>query len=689
MTPSRLYHGFRWLSLLLIPAFMSAACGLQVTGTPTSAPTSAPVATTLAQGILYQEDFTDPASGWPVETGDTFKIGYHPPDFYHLEVSAPDNSETVFEGEEFGDFTVETEVVVDHTSDQTPNGVFWYGLAVRGSSNQYYAFTIFPRTQAWQVYKVSTAGSVVLAQGTDDSIQGMAARDHLRVDAKGSDFVFHINDRTVTQLQDADYGDGEVGFVVHTENEPLAHIHFDSLIIREVDTTATTTPLPQGVLYQDDFTDPESGWPAETAEARKVGYHPPDFYHVEVSAPDHSEAVFEGKAFDDFTVETDVLVDHTSDQAPNGVFWYGLAVRGQADQFYAFTIFPRAQAWQVSKYSAAGPVVLAEGNADSIQGMTARDKLRVDAQGPKFVFQINDRVVATFADADYGSGEIGFVVQTEDEPLAHIHFDSLTIREVDQAAIAQAPTLTPPPPTPTLPPTETPAPLATATPTTAPPPEGMVLVPAGEFLMGSAIGPANERPEHLVQLDAFYLDVHEVTNAAYRECVEAGGCSGGGGARLNNPTYESHPVVLVNWDQAKAYCEWAAKRLPSEAEWEYAASGAENSTWPWGNDFEPVRSAASAPDVQPVGRYPDGASPFGVEDLAGNVAEWVADAYDPNFYASSPTSNPLSATGNSRIYRGGSYGNTDGAFYTTSRRYIKARLFSDVDIGFRCAADLP
>jgi formylglycine-generating enzyme required for sulfatase activity len=102
-----------------------------------------------------------------------------------------------------------------------------------------------------------------------------------------------------------------------------------------------------------------------------------------------------------------------------------------------------------------------------------------------------------------------------------------------------------------------------------------------------------------------------------------------------------------------------------------------------------VRSAASAPDVQPVGSYPDGASPFGVEDLAGNVAEWVADAYDPNFYASSPTSNPLSATGNSRIYRGGSYGNTDGAFYTTSRRYIKARLFSDVDIGFRCAADLP
>ncbi len=493
MIQPRLYNGFRWLSLLLISALMNAACGLPVTGTPTPAPTSAPVATALPQGVLYQEDFTDPDSGWPVETGEAYKIGYHPPDFYHLEVSTPDNSETVFEGEVFGDFTVETDVLVDHTSDQAPTGVFWYGLAIRGSPDQYYAFTIFPRTQVWQVYKVSTAGSVVLAQGADGSIQGMTARDNLRVDAKGSDFVFHINDQAVAQIQDADYGEGE----------------------------------------------------------------------------------------------------------------------------------------------------------------------------------------------------IGFVVQTADEPLAHIHFDSLTIREVDQTAIAQVPTLTPLPPTPTSPPTETPTPLATATPTTAPPPDGMVLIPAGEFLMGSAVGPANERPEHSVQLDAFYLDMHEVTNAAYRGCVEAGGCSGGGGARLNTPTYESHPIVLVNWDQAKAYCEWAAKRLPSEAEWEYAASGQENLTWPWGNEFEPVRSAASAPDVQPVGSYPDGASPFGVEDLAGNVAEWVADAYDPNFYANSPSSNPLSITGNSRIYRGGSYGNSNGAFYTTSGRFIKSRLFSDVDIGFRCAADLP
>jgi formylglycine-generating enzyme required for sulfatase activity len=171
--------------------------------------------------------------------------------------------------------------------------------------------------------------------------------------------------------------------------------------------------------------------------------------------------------------------------------------------------------------------------------------------------------------------------------------------------------------------------------------------------------------------------------------VEAGACSGGGGSRLNNPNYENYPVVLVNWDQAKAYCEWAAKRLPSEAEWEYAASGPENFAWPWGNQFEPVRSAASAPDVQAVGTYPDGASPFGVLDLAGNVAEWVTDAYDPSFYANSPSSNPLNTTGSSRIYRGGSYGNADGTFYTTSRRYVKSRSFSDVDLGFRCAANLP
>jgi formylglycine-generating enzyme required for sulfatase activity len=223
----------------------------------------------------------------------------------------------------------------------------------------------------------------------------------------------------------------------------------------------------------------------------------------------------------------------------------------------------------------------------------------------------------------------------------------------------------------------------------------MALIPAGSFLMGSATGQANEAPEHEVTLDAFYLDIFEVSNAQYRACVEDGGCTPSIKADSytytgyrDDPKYNDYPVVGVTWDQTAAYCSWAGKRLPTEAEWEYAASGPENLTWPWGNTFEANLSAASAPDTQPVDSYPGGVSPFGVYNMAGNVAEWVADVYDETFYANSPARNPLSSgDGAGRIFRGGSFANLDGAFFTTSRRYGNARTFFDVDLGFRCARD--
>jgi formylglycine-generating enzyme required for sulfatase activity len=110
--------------------------------------------------------------------------------------------------------------------------------------------------------------------------------------------------------------------------------------------------------------------------------------------------------------------------------------------------------------------------------------------------------------------------------------------------------------------------------------------------------------------------------------------------------------------------------------------------WPWGDTFDPGKLPAAVRDVQPVGSYPAGASPFGVFDMAGNVAEWVADVYDSAFYAGSPASNPKNAgDGAARIYHGGAFDNLDGAAYTTSHRYTKPRTFNDVDVGFRCARD--
>jgi formylglycine-generating enzyme required for sulfatase activity len=498
----------------------------------------------------------------------------------------------------------------------------------------------------------------------------------------------------------------------------------------------------EGVLAQDSFADSGSGWPILSEGTYLFGYHPPDYYHVEVGSPENHTVVSRQPNFENVTVETKVLVDHTDTEGGN--FRYGLALRRTAeDQYYAFTVSSRTGTWQVLKSTPANLEVLAEGPVETLQGFAPAgftpdktDTLRVDANGSDFVFQINGQPVTQVNDAAYSSGEVGFFVETFDETLAHIHYDELIIREVEFEPVALAvpevtltaeitPTLeatpttsvsdaitatapisptatTPPSPTsePTLEiePTATAEPPTPPTATTEPPPpvaapEGMALIPAGQFLMGSSTGAANEAPEHAVSLAAFYLDLFEVTNAQYRQCVNSGGCTPGNAADSftykgyrDTAAYDNYPVVGVNWDQAEAYCRWAGKRLPTEAEWEYAASGPENLTWPWGNTFDPNLSAASASDTQPVDSYPAGVSPFGVYNMAGNVAEWVQDVFDENFYGNSPAENPVSTgSGAGRAYRGGSFGNPDGSFYTTSRRYGNTRTFSDVDIGLRCA----
>jgi len=173
----------------------------------------------------------------------------------------------------------------------------------------------------------------------------------------------------------------------------------------------------------------------------------------------------------------------------------------------------------------------------------------------------------------------------------------------------------------------------------------MVYVPAGEFIMGSDERDGNEQPMHTVYLDAFYIDKTAVTNAQYRKCVEAGACDAPRETTdYDNADYAQHPVVYVNWFQAKAYCEWVGKRLPTEAEWEKAARGTDGRKYPWGNTFDGSRLnfcdknctlSWKDPSVDdgytgtaPVGSYPVGASPYGALDMAGNVYAWVADWYD-------------------------------------------------------------
>jgi serine/threonine-protein kinase len=269
------------------------------------------------------------------------------------------------------------------------------------------------------------------------------------------------------------------------------------------------------------------------------------------------------------------------------------------------------------------------------------------------------------------------------------------------AQVAQAPTATAPPAPTDTPPEPTEAP-PTAEPTTTPAFDaaaaGLVAIPAARFAMGSVDGPADEQPPHEVVLDPYYIDQFEVTNGRYQACVQAGAClppaSAGSFTRaayFGSPEYVDHPVVAVTWDQAVAFCAWdGGKRLPTEAEWEFAARGDDGRRFPWGNDFDPSRLPAGEGDTTRAGTYPAGASPYGVHDLAGNVLEWTADFYEPLYYIESVSENPPGPEfGDERVLRGGSFGNPEGQFYTTTRRYHLRPDYADVDVGFRCARDAP
>ncbi len=223
---------------------------------------------------------------------------------------------------------------------------------------------------------------------------------------------------------------------------------------------------------------------------------------------------------------------------------------------------------------------------------------------------------------------------------------------------------------------------------------GPVLVPAGEFRMGTAGGSGDETPQHTVYLDAFQIDRTEVTNALYAQCVAAGVCTAPSSVNSNkrssyygNSQFANYPVINVSWEDARKYCAWSGGRLPTEAEWEKAARGTDGRAYPWGNespDAQRCNFDRNIGDTTPVGGYPAGASPYGALDMAGNVWEWTADWYAEEYYATSPAANPQGpATGDARVLRGGSWYN-DERSVRAANRYGDFPGDWDDFIGFRC-----
>jgi formylglycine-generating enzyme required for sulfatase activity len=277
------------------------------------------------------------------------------------------------------------------------------------------------------------------------------------------------------------------------------------------------------------------------------------------------------------------------------------------------------------------------------------------------------------------------------------------------------------PPTPTRPPTATPFTLATPTPLPPPPtptplppaapeseeaeagaeaPEAagpavtdvMIEIPAGTFVMGSDTGDPEDSPAHEVDLPAFEIDKFEVTNADFAVFADETGYvtfTEQGGQRSWRDEWgvgeDSHPVVMVTWDDAAAYCEWLGKRLPTEAEWEKAARGAEGLAFPWGSDWDPNKANVKERSLRgtaAVGSFGEGASPYGVEDMVGNVWEWTADWYQA--YPENTTADDYYGE-KFRVTRGGGWFDLEPQATTFNRNAADPAKTATDEIGFRCA----
>ena len=355
---------------------MPPSAGMEISTTVAAAPAEQ----VLAQGgVLYQDDFTDPKSGWPnnLEFGNYY-IGYHEPNHYHVEVHVPHDSAVVaVPKRSFTDFTMASKVVVA-PNNTAKTGDFRYGLVFRRSGNQYYAFVVSPRTKSWSVLKSSPSGLVELKKGSNDSIQGLTAEDTLPRGCQRVELLLphqrssRRSGRAMRTTPPAKWASWSRPWTV------LAHIHYGTTTIREVE----AAPASTGVLYQDDFTDPKSGWPNNLEFGNYyIGYHEPNHYHVEVHVPhDRAVVAVPKRSFTDFTMESKVVVA-PNNTAKTGDFRYGLVFRRSGNQYYAFVVSPRTKSWSVLKSSPSGLVELKKGSDDSIQGLTAEDTLRVDAKG--------------------------------------------------------------------------------------------------------------------------------------------------------------------------------------------------------------------------------------------------------------------------------------------------------------------
>jgi formylglycine-generating enzyme required for sulfatase activity len=447
--------------------------------------------------------------------------------------------------------------------------------------------------------------------------------------------------------------------------------------------TAATPPTPLAPLpdpagqiaFEDDFSAgaQKSGLVGQQlAPDLELAVDPSGVYSMSLTNPDQARWVFLPRlAAGDFSVQID-LSDGSADFSGGAA--QGLVFRGRdTEHFYALLIDPRKGEYSLRKRNGKDTWVdlIAAKPSALIQQRDALNQLRLDAAGDTFTLYLNGEKLDSAQDSAYSFGLVGTIVANADAATSTMRFDNLKIWSND-----------PPPQASTLP--------ATRQSLSG----DMVLIPGGEFVMGSNDTP-NDLP-HIVSQPDFYIDSKEVSNLAYLSCADVSGCtlpttvdSATRQGYITAPEFNFYPVVDVSWEQASYFCEQAGKRLPTEAEWEKAASwNATNhtkATWPFGDQFDAGRlnsDEAGQSDTVAVGTFRVELN--GTFDMAGNVAEWTLSLARPYPYDPADGREDPNADGD-RIVRGGSWSQPQGEASASARQAAAPNTSSNT-IGFRCAA---
>ncbi|MEP7188246.1 MAG: SUMF1/EgtB/PvdO family nonheme iron enzyme, partial [Roseiflexaceae bacterium] len=443
-----------------------------------------------------------------------------------------------------------------------------------------------------------------------------------------------------------------------------------------VPTALAALPEPAGTLaYEDDFgTGAEkSGLVGQQlAPNLALAVDPEGFYSMSLSQPNQTRWVFLPRiAAGDFSVQldlSDASPDRTGDTAQ------GLVFRGRdSAHFYALLIDPRKGEYSLRKQDGADSwtELIATKPSELMQQQDGVNQLRLDAAGDTFTLYLNGVQLDSARDSSYTFGMLGTLIANADASASTMRFDNLKIWSNDPPSRAS-----------TLPATR----------------QGlsgdMVLISGDEFVLGSNDDP-NNLP-HIVALPDFYIDSKEVTNVAYLTCADVKGCSLSSSldsathkGYVTAPEFNFHPIMNVSWQQADFFCEQNGKRLPTEAEWEKAASWSATShtkaTWPWGDAFDAARlnsAEGGRGDTVAVATFRDDLN--GTSDMAGNVAEWTLSLFKPYPYDPADGREDAKAAGE-RIVRGGSWAQSQDQVSTSIRQPSAPAAVSN-QIGFRCAA---